>query len=44
MKKTLLFVLALVAAGCAEPIPRNLDNLVRQGDTYLDRERALFQG
>ena len=38
MKKTLLFVLALIAVGCAEPIPRNLDDLSRQGDTYLDRE------
>ena len=38
MKKTLLFVLALTAVGCAEPIPRNLDGLVQQGDTYLDRE------
>ena len=51
MKRTLLFVLALIASGCAdppsdtqggsgpaEPIPRNLDGLVQQGDTYLDRE------
>ena len=38
MKRTLLFVLALVASGCADPIPRNLDGLVQQGDTYLDRE------
>jgi antitoxin component YwqK of YwqJK toxin-antitoxin module len=38
MKKTLLFVLALIAVGCAEPIPRNLDGLLQQGDTYLDRE------
>ena len=38
MKKTLLFVLALIAVGCADPIPRNLDGLVQQGDTYLDRE------
>ena len=38
MKKTLLFALALIAVGCAEPIPRNLDELVQQGDTYLDRE------
>jgi len=38
MKRTLLFVLALIAVGCAEPIPRNLDGLVQQGDTYLDRE------
>ena len=38
MKKTLLFALALVAAGCAEPIPRNLADLVQQGEVYLDRE------
>jgi hypothetical protein len=38
MKRTLLFALALIAAGCADPIPRNLDGLVRQGDLYLDRE------
>ena len=38
MKKTLLFALALIAVGCADPIPRNLDGLVQQGDTYLDRE------
>ena len=38
MKKVLLFTLALIASGCAEPIPRNLDELVQQGDTYLDRE------
>jgi hypothetical protein len=38
MKRTLLFVLALIAVGCADPIPRNLDGLVQQGDTYLDRE------
>ena len=38
MKRTLLFVLALIASGCADPIPRNLDDLVQQGDTYLDRE------
>ena len=34
MKRTLLFVLALIASGCADPIPRNLDGLVQQGDTY----------
>ena len=38
MKRTLLFVLALIAAGCAEPIPRNLDELPRQGPQYLDPE------
>ena len=38
MKKTLLFVLALIASGCAEPIPRNLDDLPRQGPQYVDRE------
>ena len=38
MKKTLLFVLALIAGGCADPIPRNLDDLSRQGPQYLDPE------
>ena len=38
MKRTLLFVLALIAVGCAEPIPRNLDELSRQGPQYLDPE------
>ena len=38
MKRTLLFVLGLIAAGCAEPIPRNLDNLSMQGPQYLDPE------
>ena len=37
MKKTLLFV-ALIAVGCAEPIPRNLDDLSMQGPQYLDPE------
>ena len=38
MKRTLLFVLALIAVGCSEPIPRNLDDLSRQGPQYLDPE------
>jgi len=39
MKRTLLFALALIASGCAEPpIPRNLDELSRQGPQYLDPE------
>ena len=38
MKRTLLLALALIAVGCADPIPRNLDGLVQQGGTYLDRE------
>ena len=38
MKKALLFVLALIAVGCADPIPRNLDDLSRQGPQYLDPE------
>jgi hypothetical protein len=38
MKKTPLFVLALIAVGCAEPIPRNLDDLSVQGRQYLDPE------
>ena len=27
IKRTLLFVLALIAAGCAEPIPRKTSNI-----------------
>ena len=38
MKRTLLFVLALIAVGCAEPIPRNLDDLSMQGPQHLDPE------
>ena len=42
MKRILLLTLALVAVGCAEPTPRNLDELVQQGEwpneVYLDRE------
>jgi len=38
MKKTLLFVLALIAVGCADPIPRDLDDLSRQGPQYLNPE------
>ena len=39
MKRTLLFVLALIASGCVEPpIPRNLDDLSMQGPQYLDPE------
>ena len=38
MKKALLFVLALIAVGCADPIPRNLDDLSMQGPQYLDPE------
>ncbi len=38
MKKTLLFVLALMAVGCADPIPRNLDDLSMRGPQYLDPE------
>ena len=36
MKKALLFVLVLIAVGCAEPIPRNLEDLSMQGPQYLD--------
>ena len=38
MKRTLLFALALTAVGWAEPIPRNLDDLSRQGPQYVDPE------
>ena len=49
VKKILLLALALIAVGCAEPIPRNVEDLVRQGDTLNPvpdkegekRERAL---
>jgi antitoxin component YwqK of YwqJK toxin-antitoxin module len=38
MKKALLFALALIATGCADTIPRNLDDLLMQGPQYLDPE------
>ena len=38
MKRILLVVLALMASGCAEPTPRNLDDLSMQGPQYLDPE------
>jgi antitoxin component YwqK of YwqJK toxin-antitoxin module len=38
MKKALLFVLVLIAVGCAEPIPRNLEDLSMHGPQYLDPE------
>ena len=44
MKRFLLLTLTLIAVGCSEPIPRNLEELVWQGDdyrfrgVYLDRE------
>jgi hypothetical protein len=38
MKRTLLLALALITVGCADPIPRNLDDLAQQGDGYFDRE------
>ena len=44
MKRTLLFVLALIAVGCSEPIPRNLDDLSRQGPQYLEGDSlGLYQ-
>ena len=33
MKRTLLLAFALIAVGCAEPEPRDLDELVQQGET-----------
>jgi len=38
MNKALLLALALIVVGCAEPTPRNLDELSRQGPQYLDPE------
>jgi antitoxin component YwqK of YwqJK toxin-antitoxin module len=38
MNRTLVFVLALIAVGCSEPMPRNLDDLSMQGPQYLDSE------
>ena len=38
MRKTLLVALALIAVGCSEPVPRNVDELVIQGSKYLDGE------
>jgi hypothetical protein len=38
MKKALLLALSLIAVGCAEPIPRNLDDLSMQGPQHLDPE------
>ena len=42
MKKTLLFALGLIAVGCAEPIPRDLDELVEQGDLYANADGMFF--
>ena len=43
MKARNLIPLLLVLFGClqAEPLPRNVDTLVQQGDMYLDRETML---
>ena len=43
MKKTLLFALALIAVGCAEPepTPKNASELVQQGDVLLDGETMM---
>ena len=39
MGKILTLIVALIAVGCAtEPVPRNLDTLVQQGDLYLESE------
>ena len=38
MKKILMLVVALMAVGCAEQVPVNLNTLVQQGDLLLDRE------
>ena len=43
MKVRNLIPVLLVLVGClqAEPLPRNVDTLVEQGDMYLDRETML---
>ena len=43
MKIRRLIPVLLVLFGClqAEPLPRNVDTLVEQGDMYLDRETML---
>ena len=41
MKVRYLIPVLLVLFGCSEPVPRNLDTLVQQGDVYLDRETML---
>ena len=41
MKVRYLIPVLLVLVGCSEPVPRNLDTLVQQGDVYLDRETML---
>ena len=38
MKARNLIPVLLVLVGCSEPMPRNVDSLVQQGDVYLDRE------
>ena len=41
MKARYLIPVLLVLVGCSEPVPRNVDTLVQQGDMYLDRETML---
>ena len=44
MKKTLLFVLALIAVGCAEPIPdlEEMRALAEQGDAIAQNDLGLM--
>ena len=42
MKKTLLLALTLIAVGCTEPIPRNVDELVQQSDDCLGAPREGY--
>ena len=41
MKVRNLIPVLLVLVGCSEPMPRNVDTLVQQGDMSLDRETML---
>ena len=41
MKARNLIPVLLVLVGCSEPMPRNVDTLVQQGDMYLDGETML---
>ena len=38
MNRILSLIGVVLVVGCSEPIPRNIDELMRQGETYLDPE------